>query len=103
MEYDNLEPCARALRQTLCGDVPTAGRGVRFVQRGEKRISESSPWQSFSARQWISIERCEFDRKARTGPAGAIVVRDRLVAGLGSLDVKLFDLAPLMRAPAWPN
>lgn len=72
--------------------------GVRFRQAGRMRRTATASWSAFIARQTIALDRCAFDWIARTGPAGAISVRDALVDGVGHLHVRALGFITLARA-----
>nr|WP_162998016.1 DUF6544 family protein [Brevundimonas lutea] len=62
------------------------------------RQSAAAAWGMFTARQTISVARCAFDWKARTGPLGMVSVRDALVDGSGILDVRALGIVRLAHA-----
>ena len=70
---------------------------VRFSQEGRMRESAGRRWMRFRASQTVWIDRCAFDWRARAGLAGWIGIRDRLIGGVGRLEVKALGLLPLAR------
>lgn len=69
---------------------------VRLSQVGQMRQSARAPWRTFTAVQTIDHDRCAFDWKARSGPAGVIAIRDALIGGAGRLTVRAFGVVPLL-------
>lgn len=75
------------------------GTTVALSQSGRMRASAGSRWQAFKAVQTISLTRCAFDWKARSGPLGMIHIQDALIDGAGRLDVLALGLVPLAKIP----
>ena len=62
------------------------------------RQAASSSWMKFKANQTSSATACEFDWRARMGPAGLIRVRDAFAGGAGHLSVRAFGLLPIVKS-----
>jgi hypothetical protein len=71
---------------------------VCLQQVGQMRESEASAWMKFEARQRIDLATCAFEWNARTGPLGAVRIRDRFGSDGGRLTVKLFGLLKIAGA-----
>ena len=95
--FQRLPPGVADLARRL-GARPHGPRSVRLSQTGRMRQSASAAWGGFTARQSIMLEGCAFDWLARTGPLGAVSVRDALVNGAGLLDVRALGFIRLARA-----
>lgn len=61
------------------------------------RQSAAAHWQAFSATQTITVDRCGFDWRARSGPGGIISVQDSLVDGIGRLKVRALGIIPIAK------
>ena len=73
------------------------GTTVALSQSGRMRAAAGKPWQGFKAKQTISLTRCAFDWRARSGPLGMIQIRDALIEDTGRLDVRALGRIPLVR------
>ncbi|WP_425997987.1 DUF6544 family protein [Caulobacter sp. DWR1-3-2b1] len=70
------------------GADPIATRSrVRLGQSGQMRQDATKAWMPFTARQTLATDRCDFDWRARSGPAGLIFVRDAIDGGRGRFAV----------------
>lgn len=93
---DPLPAAVIALADRLGARV-NCGTTVALSQTGRMRASAHAPWQAFNAVQSISLTRCAFDWRARSGPLGMIHIQDALLDGVGRLDVRALGLVPLIR------
>lgn len=59
------------------------------------RASATARWQGFTASQTIAVDRCAFDWRARSGPAGVISIQDGLADGNGRLTVRALGIIPV--------
>lgn len=94
----DLPPAVIALADRL-GAWSNCGSTVALSQSGRMRASADVPWQAFKAVQSISLTKCAFDWRARSGPFGMIRIEDALIDGAGRLDVRALGLVPLTRVP----
>ncbi|MEI8144938.1 MAG: DUF6544 family protein [Alphaproteobacteria bacterium] len=88
---------AQALAQRLGAKTGDHRSTVHLTQTGRMRVSNDARWTSFKASQSVSVTRCAFDWRARTGAFGLQWIRDSLDHGEGSLSVKALGLIPLAR------
>jgi hypothetical protein len=73
---------------------------VSIVQHGRmKRALGTDTWMSFTARQSIDLQACNFAWRARFATLGLVGVRDALQDGVGRLDVTALGFIPLIRTP----
>ncbi len=79
------------------GADPVANRTrVRLRQSGQMRQDVATAWMPFTARQTLATDRCDFDWRARSGPAGLIFVRDALDGGRGRFNVLALGVLPIV-------
>jgi hypothetical protein len=102
MDTVPLPPAVLALAERL-GVSGKAGSSVALTQSGRMRNDARSRWMPFTAQQMISLTECEFDWRARTGPAGLVSVVDRFGGGEGALEVKALGFIPLARVAGTPD
>lgn len=95
--FQRLIPAVADLARRL-GARPNGPARVSLTQTGRMRQTAISAWGGFTARQTIGVEHCAFDWQARTGPFGAVSVRDALAGGAGRLEVRALGVIPLARA-----
>lgn len=99
---DHLPGQVLALALRLGVDLEGKKTGTRLRQRGRMRQDLGSSWMAFRATQSIAEDRCAFDWRARTGPAGLIAVRDALQGDLGRLTVRALGIVPIARVALSP-
>ncbi|MER9124327.1 hypothetical protein NKH81_14705 [Mesorhizobium sp. M0959] len=85
-----------AARLGARGTVPTSF--VKLMQSGTMRDRPTARPMRFSARQSISLQRCEFEWRASTGPFGCVSVVDALKDEGAEIDVRVFHLFRVARA-----
>lgn len=100
--YQRLPPAVADLARRL-GARPDGPPSVRLSQTGRMRQASTLAWGAFTARQTIDLKRCAFDWRARTGPFGAVSVRDALAGGAGMLDVRALGVIRLAHAAPTPQ
>ncbi|MBC7668842.1 MAG: hypothetical protein H7236_10420 [Gemmatimonadaceae bacterium] len=69
---------------------------VRLGQSGQMRQDAAKAWMPFEARQTLATNHCDFDWRARSGPAGLILVRDALDGGRGRFNVRALGILPIV-------
>lgn len=95
--FQRLLPTVADLARRL-GAKPDGPTVVKLTQTGRMRQTAISAWGGYTARQTIGVEDCAFDWLARTGPFGAVSVRDALAGGAGRLNVRALGFFTLARA-----
>lgn len=84
-----------ALALRLGTDPAADATRVRLGQSGQMRQDANRAWMPFKARQTLATDHCDFDWRARSGPAGLIFVRDALAGGRGRFDLLALGVLPL--------
>lgn len=95
-----MQRAARELAARLGASATSAGHRVTLAQSGRLRTGEQSRWMRFTAHQWIALGSPAFSWVARTGPFGALTVRDGVMNGKPEAGLFLFGVVPLNRSHA---
>lgn len=90
-------PAVRDLALRLGAEPLLPKARVRLSQSGRMQ-QPGGAWRSFVARQTIETADCAFDWRARTGPFGALSIRDCLTSSGAALEVRLFGVLRLDHA-----
>lgn len=80
----------------LGADPVTDRNRVRLRQSGQMRQDATKGWMPFKARQTLATDHCDFDWRARSGPANLICVRDALDGGRGRFNVLALGILPIV-------
>ncbi|MGV9010773.1 DUF6544 family protein [Brevundimonas sp.] len=89
-----LLPVVARLAERL-GAQRDSGTTVTLSQVGRMRQSANARWQGFTANQTITVDRCGFDWRARSGPVCMVSIQDGLIDGVGRLKVRALGIIPI--------